>query len=299
MIFIQNIARLTKKFIDLNKDAFLMYRERRNYLRRDPKSWINLPHEVFHEMEPTFVLSTGRCGTKLLTEIFDRVPLVSCYHAPSPELLSYEKLAYERGASEFEAFRLLISGCRFELLADCMVRGRKYVETNQRITFFAPHLYDLFPKARFVHLVRNPAHFVRTGVALKYYEGSYADLGRITPVTGETSEIWEELSIYERCAWLWNETNGFIEQFKANADPSRILTVKSEDMFNNPDEANKILRHCSLPEISSVEIGKFLTRKVNANPNPKRVNEIEKQKETWNETIRPFLTNASLYGYEI
>ncbi|MCG8449213.1 MAG: sulfotransferase, partial [Pirellulales bacterium] len=240
---------------------------------------------------------TGRCGTKLLTQLLEKVPATACFHAPQPELLSYEKLAYEQGESNFEAFKLLISACRFELMADCFVRGRRYIETNQRITFFAPHLYELFPQARFIHLVRNPYSFVRTGAALNYYEGQYADLGRITPIEGPAAIQWPHMSIYQRCAWLWNETNEFIERFKAQCDPSRVLTVLAEDLFDNPETTLTILRHCRLPELPISTISKCLKRKVNSNPHKGKLNRVDQDDQKWKDAIQPWSLNASRYHY--
>ena len=299
MIALQKATRLIRELVQLNCDALVTYRERRNYLNRDPESWQKVRTDIFLEQQPTFVLSTGRCGTKLLTKIFEQVPKTSCFHAPQPELLSYEKLAYERGEVDFSAFKLLIEACRFELMADCYVRGRRYVETNQRITFFAPHLIKLFPRARFIHLVRHPFDFVRTGAALGYYKGQYSDLGRITPTHGAALEDWHRMSVYARCAWLWNETNGFVDRFKETSGHAAVLTVKSEDLFSNPETTAKVLEHCMLPALPASTIHKCLKRKVNANPHGKQLSRVDQQSEAWQDEIRPWLTNAQSYEYQL
>jgi len=161
---------------------FREYRERRNYLRLPADYWEELPDRVLNQQAPVFFLSTGRCGTALLTQVFDRLPGVLCHHAPRPELLYAERLAYESCPDQFEAFRTAVLAARFELMADCLVRGRRYVETNYRVTFFAPHLRSLFPRAKFVHLVRHPGDFVTSAVRGRYYLGQYTDIGRIRPV---------------------------------------------------------------------------------------------------------------------
>tara|TARA_B100000927_G_C16437676_1_gene458330 strand:- start:637 stop:927 length:291 start_codon:yes stop_codon:yes gene_type:complete len=45
----------------------------------------------------------------------------------------------------------------------------------------------------------------------------------------------------DKIAWLWNTTNSFIDEFKAGPGKDRTLTVRSEDLFSNKEEAMRIL----------------------------------------------------------
>src|SRR6056297_1347589 len=220
--------RLTKKLLAANAGLMRDYRERRSYHRKPSDYWEKLPDLVLSGTTPVFFLSTGRCGTALLTKVFEKINNVLCHHAPRPEMLYAERLAYEHGAEQFEAYKTAILASRFEMLADCLVRDCRYVETNYRITFYAPHLAALLPHAKFIHLVRHPGDFVTSAIRSDYYLGQYTDIGRIRPVRGDDMQRWPQWSQLEKCAWLWNETNRFIEDFKAQCDPDRVLTVKSE-----------------------------------------------------------------------
>ena len=80
------------KFVEVNRRMSLDIRERRRLKRMPAEYWERLLESVFAEHEPIFVLSTGRCGTALLTSIFGHLPGVLCYHAPSPEFVYSQKI---------------------------------------------------------------------------------------------------------------------------------------------------------------------------------------------------------------
>lgn len=82
-------------------------------------------------------------------------------------------------------------------------------------------LARIFPDARFVHLVRHPKGFIRSGLDRSYYqENNVSNVKRINDVEDQN---WESLSQYGKIAWLWNETNTFIEKFGQSVAPNRFL----------------------------------------------------------------------------
>ena len=291
--------RLTKKLLAANAGLVRDYRERRSYHCKPLDYWERLPELVLQETSPVFFLSTGRCGTALLTTVFERLGNVLCHHAPRPELLYSERLAYEQGAEQFEAYKTAILAARFEMLADCLVRGNRYVETNYRVTFFAPHLAALLPRAKFIHLVRHPGAFVTSAVRSNYYLGQYTDIGRIRPVRGETVGRWSSMSHLEKCAWLWNETNQFIEAFKTQTDSSRIMTVKSESLFEEPEKTADILDFCQLEPPSLDTIKGWISRPINAQTTPDAFPSFKHWKPAQKETLRAHCPLAGHYGYAI
>lgn len=299
MSAIATAARLAKKTLLMNVRAFRDWRERKAYRTRPADFWRRLPALVLEEHEPVFFLSTGRCGTLLLTRILDGAPGVVVYHKPAPELFYVDTLAYAEGAEKFEAYKTAALAARFELVADCVIRGRRYVETNQRCTFFAPHLYEVFPRSLFVHLVRHPGSFVRSGVLRRFYEGQQPDLGRITPADGPTRERWPSMSTYQRAAWLWNETNAFIERFKEGRDEKRILTVRADDLFKTPEATLRIFAHCRLPAVPRDRIAAAIGRPVNAQPDDLGIPPYAQWDEARKAEVRPWLPLAERYGYEL
>lgn len=203
--------------------------------------------KIYEQSEPVFVLSTGRSGTKYLTEILRHINVASVHHAPHPELIVYSKKAYERGSEEFELFKSIFDASRIELISDAFLRHAIYIETNNRISFFAPHINALFPRAKFIHLVRDPALFCRSGMRRNWYTGTTQhDAGRIVPLE-KTGIDFNTLDRFEKIAWLWNETNQFIQDFLNTIDPTRWIMLRAEDMFNNKTRIRQILNFCSIP----------------------------------------------------
>ncbi len=296
MAYLRDIRRLLGKLLAQNVQAVRAHRERRRGIARADIDWDSFVDTVHNTHEPVFVLSTGRCGTTLLTEILHRTPGVLCEHSPNPELVAVERDVHARGLDDFDEFRAAISTARFELIADAHLRGRRYIETNCRITFFAPHLAALFPRAKFIHLIRHPGSFVRSAVRRGFYRGNYFDIGRIRPCSGDAADQWNSMSDYERTAWLWNETNQYIERFKTTVE-GRVLTVKAEDLFASTDTTIELLQFLKLPVLPDKTISKLIRRPVN----PQSGGDVPPVKEWDRDRINAVLNWAPLtyrYGYE-
>ena len=139
-----------------------------------------------------------------------------------------------------DALRLAVLAARFELFfLQAYLRGKVYVETNNRISVFAPALADLMPNSKFIHLVRNPADFARSGMRRGYYAEGVVQHQRLD---GSSHPDWNTFSRLEKVAWEWNEINRKIEEFKAIVDPNRVITVNSERLYKDPDVTSDIFK---------------------------------------------------------
>lgn len=292
--------RLLRRLYDTNMRRWIRRREVLRGTGRDAGAWERFADELYLESEPVFVLSTGRCGTELLTRLFDSTPGVACNHNENPELIHSSVLAWREGQEHFDAYVEAVRAGRFELMAEAKLRGRRYIETNCRITFFAPHLLALFPKARFIHLVRHPAAFVRSTVRRGAYEGTYADLGRISPREGQAADAWSNWDSIKRCSWLWAETNAFIEDFRLAVDPERFLRVSAEELFEDPSTFNRVLEHCGLSIQSESKVASRIAKPVNADTTSHGLGRYE----SWTDEQRASLQGlaaslAEKYGYSL
>jgi len=216
-----------------------------------------LPEDVLANAAPVFVLSTGRVGTMLLTRLFELEKGLHIEHEALPEMLYTGKLAYA-DPSNIEFTKGAFMAGRYEAIRDCQLQNLRYVETNNRLTFFAPAMAALFPNAKFIHLLRHPDSFVSSGIQRNWYTGkTITDEGRIAP--GKDLGIERQ---QDKIAWLWNATNAFIDDFKAGAGKDRTLTVRSEDLFSNAEEAERILNWLDF-KADKTSIQKVLNRPVN------------------------------------
>ena len=295
---IRNLWRQARKLVEFNLAVYRSHKERvaHDHGRID---WDQFPKRLFAEHSPIFVISTGRCGTTLLTRVFEEFPSVLVYQAQQPELIEICRGAHAEGLDNFEAYKLVVSAARFELVAEAELRGRRYVETNNRTTFFAPHLAELFPKARFVHLIRHPGDFVRSAIRRGYYEGHFLDMGRITPIRGEAAQLWPSMNQFERCSWLWNETNQYIESFKAGRGKGRVLTIFAEDLFSQTRTTAEILEFLELPSLSESLISKWIRDPVNAQTGGRQLNRFQSWDAARIRDVERWAPLAAEYGYAL
>lgn len=213
---------------------------------------------------PIFFLSTGRCGTRWFSDLFLMKKELMVLHDPSPNLGVQNVLAYKINTSlnktnfEYQSLQEMILASRETFLRYSYKSEKRFLETNNSITFFAPQLQKLFPDAKFVHLYRHPGEYVRSGVRRNYFTpGNKEDIKRIKP---ETDTIpWEGLSQIAKISWLWNETNQFIENFKKN-NPQQCLSFN----FNELTKENvKLLLEFIEITIPEHKIIRMLNTKVN------------------------------------
>ncbi len=253
----------------------------------------------WQNIRPCFVLSTGRSGTRLLTDILLSAPDAMPLHEPRPELYRPSRLAYEQLKDQPEIFREVFKSAREEYLLKAIQQEKIYVETNNQCTFFAPIIRDIFPKAIFIHIVRHPGAFVRSGIRRKWYSGSHShDIGRIEPLTEPLKAQWPAFSLIEKNGWLWNETNQYIEDFKSSIPAEICLTVKAEDLFANPEASKQIFTFLTLNGFQESLVRKMLRKPVN----PQRKGNFPKYSDWTAEdktALKQVCPLAEKYGYQL
>ncbi len=297
---INKIIRNIKELFEINKRFFV------NKLKKDKKKIIkdykNIKQRIQDSYSPVFILSTGRCGTKLINNYLNKSEEISSYHSPVPEFIYYSKVAYENNIlnRENKLLEMVFDSGRFELIFQSYKNNKIYVETNNRITFFSPQIAKLYPKAKFVHLIRNPADFIRSGIRRKWYTyTNLHDIGRIKPVKNK-NEFDSQWSDIEKIGWLWNETNLFIEKFKKNTSNNRIITIKFEELIENPEVFKKLQRFIGIKPWSQKKILNAIETKVNKQKTgkfPEYKDWTEKQKKLLKQLLNDTLTQG--YNYKL
>jgi len=191
---------------------------------------------------PVFVLSTGRSGTKFITKILNADPDLWVEHSPAPEL-AHQSYLIHRENPGVESIKLAFLHARMDAMNRAHAAGYRYVETNNRITFYAEAIAQIFPNAKFVHMVRSPAEFVRSGMRRGYYETMNSERsGHIEPrLCDSLTERWSGLTRVEKISWQWNTINENIEKFKRTVSADRLFFCRSDDLFRDPNVAKSLL----------------------------------------------------------
>ena len=253
-----------KKITDISlKDVKNYFTYERYKIKKKVDSYLELPEMMFSEMNPVFVVSTGRAGSELLVKLMNESKIGSVYHEPRPRMFYGSKLLFET-KQDIQSNQIAYLNARYDLLKKAYLEESRFIETNNRNTFFISALNKLFPKAKFIHLVRHPGDFVRSGIRRKYYSGNENDDSRIKPQANEKAfTAWDRFSKIEKVGWLWNSTNNFIEEEKIHLNIENILFIKSEDLFLKPDTYNKICSFLNHPLLNDKKISSIIKRPIN------------------------------------
>ena len=108
--------------------------------------------------QPVFFLSTGRTGTKWFYNIIKKDKNTATFHTPNPSLAIQAARVYEFKNSIFDSdspeFKLateIFIAAREMYFVYCIKADKRFIETNNQLVFFAPHIAKLIPDAFFVH----------------------------------------------------------------------------------------------------------------------------------------------------
>ncbi len=234
---------------------------------------------VHLDHEPVFVLNPGRSGSLLVTRILALDGGLRAVHEPRPEFTWHNTFAFEH-PDEQERIGDMFDAGRYEYIRDSHLTDRRYVETNNRITFFARAIASLYPQSKFVHLVRHPSAFVKSGLPRGWYTGgNLYDASRPTMQT----EDWQWLSRAGKIAWLWEQTHKYIDDFKAE-HPDRVHTVLAENLFGNSDVAAELFQFIGRPIPARRRLSRVVKRKANANTKGRVVLSAEDEEEIQRQT---------------
>lgn len=297
---ITSLLFFAKAMVSLNYEYFKSAYEKKSFnLARSRAGIKTFPSACEVLSQPyIFFLSTGRCGTGLITEILSKSSNLRVEHNPKPEL-EYVSSVVHRDNTSLESQIIAVLAARFDLFfLDTFLRGKIYVETNNRISFFAPGLAELLPNARFVHLVRNPADFVRSGMRRGYYQEGVVQHQRLD---GSNHYPWNSFSRLEKVVWEWNEINRKIEEFKADTDPNRVVTINSESLYTDLDTTYRLFEFIQIANPFSGKKGQqSLSRLLSKPVNEQKTGSFPKYAH-WREAdkmaLQRIATLAIKYGY--
>jgi len=215
-----------------------------------------------------FVLSTGRVGTKTLAALAGLSNNIVALHEPTPKLYGLSSLYY-RGNMEAvndEIFAEAFLTARRERFRYVLSLGKGYVETSPQVTFLAHAIRIAVPQARFIHVVRDPRNFVRSGMRRGWYSNHPMDNTRLKPLSqSKDYKYWKRWENVEKISWLWKETNTWINRFMQSLPIEQRLLLHSEKIFlNERDEIKKLFDFLNSPVPDEKKIKKILSKRINA-----------------------------------
>ena len=188
-------------------------------------------------------LSTGRCGTQLLTDLLAQ-------SAGDRAVVAHEPL--RAGYRPRECLRMPDPAARLRRLPDVerhfrawdehLAQGRAVIETGWPIFPWLPYLATRYPGALdVVHLIRDPVRTAFSMASHQYYspqrQDDYVRWAALCPTDpgvrlGEYVALWPRLNRVERCLYHWAEVHRFAEELAASGRVSTQL--RGESLFADP-----------------------------------------------------------------
>ncbi|MEM9354948.1 MAG: hypothetical protein AAGB04_01930 [Pseudomonadota bacterium] len=142
-----------------------------------------------------------------------------------------------------------------------------HVESDQKLYNLLPLLSEIFPRARFVWLVRSGYDVVSSLVGRGWYSQEPDSFQRNNVAwwwnnwrvqgdrTDPPASNWIEMTQFEKCAWYWAHANARIESTIGELRADHVLRTRLEDMEK---DAERIAKFCG--------VGAFKTKVPISNP---------------------------------
>lgn len=221
----------------------------------------------------SFIISTGRTGTKFMEKLFSSSNDVNCIHEYhlDDQMKSVNFLKGHLKEKEFLNFYKI---SRFRLLWNN--RNRVFVESNPHILFGTPAILKKIKRTRLALVIRNPKSFVRSGCnrtiidrngdVIKTY--SIEDNWTIKAYEFDskiTEKDWNEMEMAKRFIWVWNFKNSLILDVIKKSESGKVF--RFEDLFTDYDSLREFVNFTSYGkvEISKEDFDELTAIKVNLN----------------------------------
>lgn len=204
-----------------------------------------------------FILSTGRSGSNAIAKLLDQHPDAECFHDSFPHIYSYAAdVLYGRRTLEE------VKSNMYSLYNSCDVgRFKVHGQSEQKLSALIPILAELFPKAKFIWLIRKADSFINSSYLRGWFANSEFGYPEPNPMEfypkentpslfdarhrvngfkcgAVSSEEWEAMTAFERNCWYWSYWNQKIETelSKIGADRSIMvrlneLSIKTKEIF--------------------------------------------------------------------
>lgn len=191
-----------------------------------------------------FILSTGRCGSTSITNMFNQNNKFCAFHEDIPQLVALSTMLAHNNLGKKEVYFKLKEILRNKLWN--ANDNQIIVHSDHRLWNFVGFLAEYFPNSYFIHLIRNPFDSVNSYMPRNWYSEQEIDSKyekyRLKGNYSEqfSNEEWNALTRLEKCTWYWNYVNENIDKQLAQIDDSRHTLIKLEEGINK--QMNEVIK---------------------------------------------------------
>jgi len=219
--------------------------------------------------EPFFIVSSGRSGTAMMERLFALFPQVDMHHEYMVHHVQPAACAYQMGIlSREQALDVLrLTHASAVHYSTAPVWG----DASNKLSWVIPLLDELFPTARYVHLVRDGRKVASSyfhKLAGECYDDAstaimqaFYDADGVLPAPPPEKRFWWPLprhddamakpfrafDQFERIAHHWSVINQVIARDLALIDPARHHVVRLEDLVTRAQARQDLLNFLRLP----------------------------------------------------
>lgn len=222
---------------------------------------------------PVFILGSGRCGTFQISKLFDEFKNTSAHHEFLFDHILQTSVLYKMNKIEVSLVRdLIVNTHKSEiLLSDSEI----WIDSSNALPWIADVILDIFPDAKFVHLIRDGRKVVSSFynkfedvmydknyvIKLKNWldnpqeaikPSPYKNYWRPLPGYGKDFIEANPKDRFEYLCWYWAEINSHIDSFKDNVDNNNFMHIKLEDLVANKESFDSFINFIGLESHSEL-----------------------------------------------
>lgn len=207
--------------------------------------------------QPIFIFGSPRSGTTFLGDCLGELPELS-YHFEPVLTKAAVRCVYTQEWSKTNAqilYRTVYSWL-MRIYADGDLR---FAEKTPRIGFILPFLYETFPDAKFIHIIRDGRDVAISLAKRPWYRNDMNGSGAKDPggypfgsmarfwVESDRKKEFETTNDIHRCIWLWRKYVTHALENSKVLPPSQYHELKYEDLVTNPlEESDRLLNFLNI-----------------------------------------------------
>lgn len=212
---------------------------------------------------PVFILGSGRSGTFQMVKMLENIPGIEAHHEYLFENILKPAVLYRMQVTSHEAVKKLLTTTHVP--AVYYSNAPVWVDSSNALPWIVKPLYELFPNARFIHLVRDGRKVV-SSFFNKFTEVVYDDqcvnivdrwlanpdavpepppekkYWRPFPVRGEMYyEEFKRYNRFQRLSYYWQDVNLRIRESLVSVPDAQKLFLHLEDLVTDAQTLKKFM----------------------------------------------------------